>query len=121
MNVRKGQKIRIVKFGTSAETFPFIPGEKIDAAVKIGVNLYNGREYLSIQAVDIRKSGMNEDAYFAQKEEYELFLAEKIIPKAFILTGIYAPQCIKRFAKGKMFIRMQTVFIFHCLMLLTGR
>lgn len=91
---KKGKKIRIVKFGTSAETFPFIPGEKIDAAVKIGVNLYNGREYLSIQAVDIRKSGMNEDAYFAQKEEYELFLAEKnnsesVYPNRDICAAVY--------------------------------
>lgn len=74
---KKGRKIRIVKFGTGPEKFPFIPGEKIDAAVKIGVNHYNGSEYLSVQAVDIRKSGMNEDAYFAEKEEYELFCAGK--------------------------------------------
>lgn len=74
---KKGRKIRIVKFGTPAEKFPFIPGEKIDAAVKITVNPYNGREYLSIRADDIRKSGMDEDAYFAQKEEYELFTAGK--------------------------------------------
>lgn len=74
---KKGRKIRIVKFGTAAEKFPYIPGEKIDAAVKIGVNPYNGREYLSVQAVDIRKSGMDEDTYFAEKEEYELFCAGK--------------------------------------------
>lgn len=91
---KKGKKIRIVKFGTSAENFPFISGEKIDAAVKIGVNPYNGREYLSVQAVDIRKSGMDEDAYFAQKEEYELFLAgknnsESVYPDRDICAAVY--------------------------------
>lgn len=91
---KKGKKIRIVKFGTSPENFPFISGEKIDAAVKIGVNPYNGREYLSVQAVDIRKSGMDEDAYFAQKEEYELFLADKnnsesVYPDRNICAAVY--------------------------------
>ena len=74
---KKGRKIRIVKFGTPPDRFPFISGEKIDAAVRIGVNPYNGREYLSVQAVDIRKSAMDEDAYFSQREAYQLFLAGK--------------------------------------------
>ena len=64
------------------DRFPFIPGEKIDAAVRIGVNPYNGREYLSVQAVDIRKSAMDEDAYFSQREAYQLFLAGKNNSKA---------------------------------------
>lgn len=91
---KKGKKIRIVQFGTPAEKFPYIPGEKIDAAVKIGVNPYNGREYLSVQAVDIRKHGMDEDAYFAQKEEYELFLAgknnaESVYPDHDVCAAVY--------------------------------
>ena len=91
---KKGRKIRIVKFGTPAERFPFVPGEKIDAAVKIAVNPYNGREYLSVRAVDIRKSGMDEDAYFAQKEEYELFAAGKnnsksVYPNRDICAAVY--------------------------------
>lgn len=74
---KKGRKIRIVKFGTTVDKFPFTVGDTVDAAVKIGVNPYNGREYLSVQAVDIRKNKADDDAYFSQKEEYELFLMKK--------------------------------------------
>lgn len=91
---KKGRKIRIVKFGASAEKFPFRAGDRIDAAVKIGVNPYNGREYLSVQAVDIRKNGADENAYFAQKEEYELFLLKKnssksLYPSREICAAVY--------------------------------
>ena len=79
---KKGRIIKIACFGTQQKDFPFIPGETIDAAVKIGVNPYNGREYLSVSAVDIRKSGMDEEAYFSQREEYQLFLAEKCNSKS---------------------------------------
>lgn len=74
---KKGRKIRIVKFGTPADKFPFTVGDNVDAAVKIGVNLYNAREYLSVQAVDIKKHMADDGAYFSQKEEYELFLMKK--------------------------------------------
>lgn len=99
--VKKGRKIRIVKFGTPAEKFPFISGEKIDAAVKIGVNPYNGHEYLSVQAVDIRKSGMDEEAYFAQREAYQLFLAGKNNSESVYPTRQICAQVYKAIRKRK--------------------
>lgn len=74
---KKGKKIRIVKFGTSAEEFPFLIGEKIDAAVKVSKNFYNGRDYLSVQAVDVRKNGIDDEKFFAEKSVYELFMLNK--------------------------------------------
>lgn len=75
--VKKGRKIRIVKFGTSVEEFPFKPGDKIDAAVRISENLYNGKNYLSVQAVDIRPNGIDEYKYFKEKSVLEQFLLNK--------------------------------------------
>ena len=109
---KKGKKIRIVQFGTPAEKFPYIPGEKIDAAVKIGVNPYNGREYLSVQAVDIRKHGMDEDAYFAQKKSMNFFLQEKIMQKASIPIMMSAPPYIRRSVKESRSTPMRTASIF---------
>lgn len=91
---KKGRKIKIVRFGTDAESFPFKTGDKIDAAVKIGVNPYNGREYLSVQAVDIRKNGIDEDKYFSEKGEYELFILNKnnsknVYPSREICSVVY--------------------------------
>ncbi len=91
---KKGRKFRIVKFGCRAEDFPFAPGDKIDAAVRVSKNPYNGREYLSVQAVDIRRSGINEDKYFEQKADYELFTVNKsenpsVYPNREICSVIY--------------------------------
>ena len=70
---KKGKKIRVVKFGCSEEDFPFAVGDKIDAAVRISVNPYNGREYLSVQAADIKRNGIDDEKYFSEKSVYELF------------------------------------------------
>lgn len=72
---KKGKKIRLVKFRTTAEEFPFTIGDTIDAAVKIGVNPFNGREYLSVQAIDIRPHGLDDEKYFAEREALQLFNA----------------------------------------------
>ncbi len=66
-------RIRVVKFGCSEEDFPFAVGDKIDAAVRISVNPYNGREYLSVQAADIKRNGIDDEKYFSEKSVYELF------------------------------------------------
>ena len=97
---KKGKKLRIVKFGCSEDKFPFAVGDKIDAAVNISVNPYNGREYLSIKAVDIRKSGINVDKYFSEKACCELFELGKnndpsVYPSREICSAVY------RFLKSK--------------------
>ena len=91
---KKGKKIRIVYFGVTEEEFPFKPGDKIDCAVKIGVNPYNGREYLSVQAVDVHKHGIDQDKYFAEKSIYELFVLGKnndagVFPSREICACVY--------------------------------
>ena len=97
---KKGKRLRIVKFGCPEENFPFAPGDKIDAAVKISVNPYNGKEYLSVQAVDIRKNKANGEKYFKEKELFSLFEAEKsndasVFPSREICSNLY------RFLKSK--------------------
>lgn len=70
---KKGKSFRVVKFRTTADDFPYAKGDHIDLAVKISKNLYKGRYYLSIQAVDIRKHGIDDDKFFKEKSDYELF------------------------------------------------
>ena len=74
---KKNRKLRIVRFGCSAEDFPFAAGDCIDAVVKISKNLYNGRELLSLQAADIKRHGNDDDRYFFEKQEYELFVLKE--------------------------------------------
>lgn len=70
---KKGRKFKVVKFRTTIAEFPYKAGDIIDIAVKVSKNLFKGKFYLSIRAVDIRKSRIDDDLYFLQKSDYELF------------------------------------------------
>ena len=70
---KKDTKIRVVKFSTPYDDFPYKPGDELDLAVKVSKNAYNGKMYLSVQAVDIRLSSLDEDKYFAEKSAYDLY------------------------------------------------
>lgn len=70
---KKGKTFRVVKFQTSIEDFPYSQGDHIDLAVKLSKNFYKGKNYLSIQAVDFRKNGIDDNKYFKEKADYELF------------------------------------------------
>lgn len=70
---KKDTKIRVVKFSTPYDDFPYKPGDELNLAVKVSKNAYNGKMYLSVQAVDIRLSSLDEDKYFAEKTAYDLY------------------------------------------------
>ena len=70
---KKDTKIRVVKFSTPYDDFPYKPGDELNLAVKVSKNAYNGKMYLSVQAVDIRLSSLDEDKYFAEKSVYDLY------------------------------------------------
>ncbi|MCC8072927.1 MAG: single-stranded-DNA-specific exonuclease RecJ [Clostridiales bacterium] len=70
---KKNKNFRIVKFRTTEQEFPYKIGESLDFAVRLSKNIFKGREYLSIIAIDIRKNGLDDDKYFTEKSDYELF------------------------------------------------
>lgn len=70
---KKDTKIRVVKFSTPYDDFPYKPGDELNLAVKVSKNAYNGKMYLSVQAVDIRLSSLDEGKYFAEKTAYDLY------------------------------------------------
>ena len=98
--VKKGRTIRVVKFQTTAEDFPYSAGDHIDIAVRLSKNYFKGKYYLSVQAADVRRNGIDDDKYFAEKADYELFkLGNKnktdIYPSRDVCSVIY------RFLKTK--------------------
>ena len=70
---KKGRAIKVVMFNQSFEDFPYHKGDKINAAVKISKNLFKEKNYLSIQALDIHLSSLDEDRYFSEKSDYEYY------------------------------------------------
>lgn len=60
-------------FRTSAERFPYRVGDTIDFLGNVTVNLYNGREYLSVVVKDIHLQGLVQEKFFNAKTYYEMF------------------------------------------------
>ena len=75
---KKNKAVRVVKFKTTVDDIPYKVGDNIDLAVKLSENFYKGKKFLSVQAVDIRKSGIDYDRYFNEKSQYELFKLGKL-------------------------------------------
>ena len=65
--------LKVVKFSTTLEEFPYREGDYLDLAIKVSKNNYKGTVYLSIQAVDIRLSNIDQDKYFSEKSKYSIF------------------------------------------------
>lgn len=70
---KKGKVFRIVQFRTTVDEIPYKKGDKLDFAVKISKSLFKGKYYLSIKSVGVRKNGIDDDRYFREKADYELF------------------------------------------------
>lgn len=70
---KKGKKIRVVKFSTSFDEFPYKNGDIVNLAIKVTKNFYNGKYYLSVQAIDVKLSSVDDDLYFKHKNDYEKF------------------------------------------------
>lgn len=70
---KKGKTFKIARFNTSVADFPYRVGDMLDIAIKVSKNFYKGKYYLSIMAEDVRLNGIDDDKYFSQKNELELF------------------------------------------------
>ena len=63
----------MVKFKTTLDEFPYEVGDNLDFAVKLSKNEFKGREYISIQIADVRKTGNDIDKYYEEQNDYLLF------------------------------------------------
>lgn len=62
-------------FGVTPEQFCFCCGDKVDLAVTLDTNLFQGQYTLSVQVKAIRLSGINDEEYFKSKFAYEDYTA----------------------------------------------
>ena len=70
---KKGQNVRIVQFNTAADEFPYKSGDMLDVAIKVSKNYFKGKYYLSVRSVDVRLNGIDDNKYFLEKSDFELF------------------------------------------------
>ncbi|MCR5207228.1 MAG: single-stranded-DNA-specific exonuclease RecJ [Eubacterium sp.] len=81
---KRGRIIRAVKFSSPYEEFPYKKGDILNLAVKISKSFYREKYYLSIQTVDIRLAETDDEKYFKEKNDYELYrLMKKAVPSLY--------------------------------------
>lgn len=59
-------------FGSLADEFSPFLGKKVDILVRLKPNVYNDIESVTIQIVDIRPSGINDELFFKEKQLFEM-------------------------------------------------
>ncbi len=76
LRLRLGQQGRWVEalwFGMTEYDLPFGVGDRVDAAVELSVNRYNGTESASVRIRDLRLGGINQDKLAAASQYYEKY------------------------------------------------
>ncbi|MBR1739538.1 MAG: single-stranded-DNA-specific exonuclease RecJ [Ruminococcus sp.] len=77
-------KSQALFFGTAPEKLSFGTGDRIDMIVNMELNVFNGRESVSIKVTDYRLSGVKQERYFAAKDTYEKLMRGEELPVSFV-------------------------------------
>ena len=72
---KNGNAFQALLFGMNVQQFCFNEGDVVDLAVTLDSNQYQGHYNLSIQIKDIKMSDINQDLYFADKQNFDDFVS----------------------------------------------
>ena len=67
------KSIEVMSFFTTLEEFSFRKGDKVDVAVTLDVNIFNGNENLSIILKDIRSANIDQENLIKDIRDYQKF------------------------------------------------
>ena len=79
---KKGVSSTAMLFSKTAEEFPFMPGDKVDLAVRLAKNEYMGEQKVSLHIKDIRFSSTDEETLQASQQLYERFCRGEALSKS---------------------------------------
>ncbi|WP_050697756.1 single-stranded-DNA-specific exonuclease RecJ [Anaeromassilibacillus senegalensis] len=72
LTLMKGQyAIRCMRFGTTLEQFPYVPGDLLDLAVTVEDRPFNGKSTLSIVVRDCKPAGLDGGKILRERQIYE--------------------------------------------------
>lgn len=86
---KQGAFVNCMRFGVTAEDFPFEVGDRIDLAVSLDVKEYRGEDRLTITVRDIRLSGLDDLEQIHSYRVYENFLRRE--PMTHAQCAVLAP------------------------------
>ena len=76
---RKTGVVTVIMFSVTLEEFPYKVGDKVDLAVKLSENEFQGKVQVSVQAKAIKLSGIDDDRAIASIHAYEDFCAQETV------------------------------------------
>ena len=80
----KGMQTAAPIFGVSPSALDIRTGDRLDLAVTLDINEYNGRESVNMRIADHRPHGVNQDRYFNARDCYERFALGAELPLPFL-------------------------------------
>jgi len=111
-------------FGISPEKLCFAVGDRIDMLVNLEINVFNGRENISVRVIDHRLSGIKQERYFAAKDCYEKLMRGESLPPNFVrriipdrneLVSVYKYiSAVKETTLDNMFMRLSDDNMNYC-------
>lgn len=69
-----GKVFQALCFGVSSRELPYVPGDKLDLAVSLSLNSYNGETSVSLKIQGLRPSGIPQDKLVVGQQYYEKLL-----------------------------------------------
>ncbi len=79
-----GITIQAPMFGVSPDDLKLHPGDRLDLAMTLEINEYNGKQSINARIVDYRPHGINQERYFNAKECYERYMLGEELPQPFL-------------------------------------
>ncbi len=73
---KNGNAFQALLFGVTTEQFCFVPGDTIDLAVTLDINIYQGQHNISVQIKTIKMSDTDQELYFKGKQQYDDFISD---------------------------------------------
>lgn len=93
-----GREFKVVNFSSSYNSFGYKEGDIVDLLVTAEINEYNDSRSISLKLADIRRSGFDQDRFFAAEATYEGLclneptnpaLVKRIIPSREVQKTVY--------------------------------
>ncbi len=70
---RNNSRLSLMRFSMTTEEFPYREGDKLDIAVNLELNVYQGTESITFNVKDIRISDFDTDKAMMELQDYDLY------------------------------------------------
>ncbi|MBQ8967612.1 single-stranded-DNA-specific exonuclease RecJ [Ruminococcus sp.] len=117
-------RAQALMFGHDPTKLCFGKGDAIDMLVALEINVFNGKESVSIRVEDHRLSGVKQERYFAAKDTYEKLIngeelpvnfIKKVIPERNELVAVYKYlNAVRETTMDGLFMRLSSDTMNYC-------